>query len=124
MKFGAWSEPRTVRASDGSAPSEWPAWALVQLTGLGVFWFYGPVLVFGIFPLLDLAVGVDTRPRADGIDVSGIAINTAHELEHKRASLERWLSKAEPQVFYAVAARELLRNTLPDGASKELMARP
>ena len=25
--------------------------------------------------------------------VSGIAINTAHELGHKRASLERWLSK-------------------------------
>ena len=25
--------------------------------------------------------------------VNGIAINTAHELGHKRASLERWLSK-------------------------------
>ncbi len=25
--------------------------------------------------------------------VSGIAINTAHELGHKRASMERWLSK-------------------------------
>ena len=25
--------------------------------------------------------------------VSGIAINTAHELGHKRASIERWLSK-------------------------------
>ena len=25
--------------------------------------------------------------------VSGIAINTAHELGHKRASLERWLSR-------------------------------
>jgi alkane 1-monooxygenase len=119
------------------------AWGLVRLTGLGVFWFYGPVLVFGIFPLLDLAVGLDARnpPEsmikqleqdryyrwctylylpiqyaglifacwlwADGglstIDsiglaltvamVSGIAINTAHELGHKRASLERWLSK-------------------------------
>jgi AcrR family transcriptional regulator len=31
---------------------------------------------------------------------------------------------AEPQVPYAVAARELLRNTLLDGASKELAARP
>jgi AcrR family transcriptional regulator len=30
----------------------------------------------------------------------------------------------EPQVPYAVAARELLRNTLLDGASKELAARP
>jgi AcrR family transcriptional regulator len=31
---------------------------------------------------------------------------------------------AEPQVPYAVAARELLRNTLLDGASKELASRP
>ncbi|HMS72953.1 MAG TPA: alkane 1-monooxygenase [Baekduia sp.] len=33
--------------------------------------------------------------------VSGIAINTAHELGHKRAGLERWLSKiALAQTFY------------------------
>src|SRR5882757_8272273 len=119
------------------------AWGLVELTGLGVFWFYGPVLVFGIFPLLDLAVGLDARNPPDSVIkaleqdryyrwctyayipvqyaglifacwewsygdlsvvesiglaltvamVSGIAINTAHELGHKRASLERWLSK-------------------------------
>ncbi|MFI4989977.1 MAG: alkane 1-monooxygenase [Solirubrobacterales bacterium] len=119
------------------------AWGLVQLTGLGVFWFYGPVLVFGIFPLLDLAVGLDARNPPESMIkaleqdryyrwctyayipvqyaglifacwewsygdlsvvesiglaltvamVSGIAINTAHELGHKRASLERWLSK-------------------------------
>jgi len=119
------------------------AWALVELTGLGVFWFYGPVLVFGIFPLLDLAVGLDARNPPESVIkqleqdryyrwctyayipvqygglifacwlwssgklsvvesiglaltvamVSGIAINTAHELGHKRASLERWLSK-------------------------------
>jgi alkane 1-monooxygenase len=119
------------------------AWGLVHLTGLGVFWFYGPVLVFCVFPLLDLAVGIDARnpPESmikqleqdryyrwctylylpvqyaglsfacwlwsygdlsvmDSIGlaltvamVSGIAINTAHELGHKRASLERWLSK-------------------------------
>jgi alkane 1-monooxygenase len=119
------------------------AWGLVELTGLGVFWFYGPVLVFGIFPLLDLAVGLDARNPPDSVMkaleqdryyrwctyayipvqyaglifacwewsygdlsviesiglaltvamVSGIAINTAHELGHKRASLERWLSK-------------------------------
>jgi AcrR family transcriptional regulator len=34
------------------------------------------------------------------------------------------VSAADPQVPYAVAARELLRNTLLDGASKELAARP
>jgi alkane 1-monooxygenase len=119
------------------------AWGLVELTGLGVFWFYGPVLVFGIFPLLDLAVGLDARNPPESMIktleqdryyrwctyayipvqygglvfacwewshgslsviesiglavtvamVSGVAINTAHELGHKRASLERWLSK-------------------------------
>jgi alkane 1-monooxygenase len=119
------------------------AWGLVEATGLGVFWFYGPFLVFGVFPLLDLAIGMDAaNPPDDAIKwleqdryyrwctymylpvqyaglvfacwqwssgklstiedvglaltmamVSGIAINTAHELGHKRASLERWLSK-------------------------------
>jgi alkane 1-monooxygenase len=119
------------------------AWALVHATGLGLFWFYGPILVFGIFPLLDLAVGMDARNPPDSVIkwleqdryyrwctylylpiqyaglifacwlwshgglstldsiglaltvsmVSGIAINTAHELGHKRASTERWLSK-------------------------------
>jgi alkane 1-monooxygenase len=119
------------------------SWALVHATGFGVLWFYGPVLVFGIFPLLDLAVGLDARNPPESVIkaleqdryyrwctyayipaqyaglifacwewsygdlsviesiglaltvamVSGIAINTAHELGHKRASLERWLSK-------------------------------
>ena len=31
------------------------AWGLVELTGLGVFWFFGPMFVFGIMPLLDTA---------------------------------------------------------------------
>jgi alkane 1-monooxygenase len=119
------------------------AWGLVQATGLAVFWFYGPFLVFAIFPLLDLLIGMDaTNPpdsvikwlerdryyrwctylfipiqyaglafacwlwstgrlsRVDGIGlaltvamVSGIAINTAHELGHKRERTERWLSR-------------------------------
>jgi alkane 1-monooxygenase len=119
------------------------SWGLVHLTGLGVFWFYGPMLIFGIFPLLDLAIGMDARNPPDSVIkwleqdryyrwctylyipiqyaglvfacwmwshgnlstleniglaltvamVSGVAINTAHELGHKRASLERWLSK-------------------------------
>jgi alkane 1-monooxygenase len=119
------------------------AWGLVEATGLGVFWFYGPVLVFVIFPLADLIVGMDARNPPDSAIkwleqdryyrwctylyipiqyaglvfacwlwssgklttvqdvglaltvgmVSGVAINTAHELGHKRASTERWLSK-------------------------------
>ncbi len=119
------------------------SWGLVHATGLGVFWFYGPMLVFLVFPPLDLLLGMDARNPPDsvikwleqdryyrwctylylpiqyaglvfacwlwshghlsGVDkvglaltvamVSGIAINTAHELGHKRASLERWLSR-------------------------------
>jgi alkane 1-monooxygenase len=119
------------------------SWALVHVTGLGLFWFYGPMLVFGVFPPLDLAFGLDARNPPDSVIkwleqdryyrwctylyipiqyaglvfacwlwahghlstlddiglaltvamVSGIAINTAHELGHKRASLERWLSR-------------------------------
>jgi alkane 1-monooxygenase len=119
------------------------AWALVQITGVGAFWFYGPVLVFVIFPLADLLFGMDAENPPDSAIkwleqdryyrwctylyipiqyaglvfacwlwssgelstvediglaltvgmVSGIGINTAHELGHKRASLERWLSR-------------------------------
>jgi alkane 1-monooxygenase len=119
------------------------SWGLVHVTGLGVFWFYGPMLVFGVFPPLDLALGLDARNPPDSIIkwleqdryyrwctyaylpiqyaglvfacwlwahghlttidsiglaltvamVSGVAINTAHELGHKRASFERWLSR-------------------------------
>src|SRR4051812_37081459 len=119
------------------------AFGLVEATGLGLFWFFGPVLVFGVFPLLDLVVGTDAENPPDSVIkwleqdryyrwctyvylpiqyaglvfacwlwssgdlttieniglaasmamVAGIAINTAHELGHKRDSLERWLSK-------------------------------
>jgi len=119
------------------------AYGLVEATGIGLFWFFGPLLVFGIFPALDLLVGMDATNPPDSVIkwleqdryyrwctyaylpiqyaglvfacwlwsdgglsvvdsiglaltmamVSGIAINTAHELGHKRASLERWLSK-------------------------------
>jgi alkane 1-monooxygenase len=119
------------------------AFGLVEVTGLGIFWLYGPFLVFVIFPLLDLAIGMDASNPPDSVIkwleqdryyrwctylyipiqyaglvlacwlwssgklsvlddiglaftmgmVSGIAINTAHELGHKRASSERWLSK-------------------------------
>ena len=119
------------------------SWGLVEATGLGVFWFYGPVLIFAVFPLLDMLRGTDAEnPPEDMIKwleqdryyrwctyaflplqyaglifscwmwshgglstlesiglalttamVAGVAINTAHELGHKRASSERWLSK-------------------------------
>ena len=119
------------------------SWGLVEATGLPVFWFFGPMVVFGVFPFLDWVVGTDPTNPPDSVIkwleqdryyrwctyaylpiqyaglvfacwmwssgdlsvvdsvglaltvamVSGIAINTAHELGHKRASMERWLSK-------------------------------
>jgi alkane 1-monooxygenase len=36
------------------------AWALVTWTGISAFWFAGPVVVFGVIPMLDWLVGVDT----------------------------------------------------------------
>jgi alkane 1-monooxygenase len=119
------------------------AWGLVAATGLGVFWWWGPIWLFVIMPLLDTAIGKDSANPPDSVlkwleqdryyrwctyafiplqygtlllacalwasgdlstlealglaltvgTVSGIAINTAHELGHKRASMERWLSK-------------------------------
>ena len=119
------------------------ALGLVEATGSGAFWFVGPVLLFAVFPLVDLWIGTDARNPPDDLVawleadryyrwctyafipiqyatlalacwlwgsgdltviesvglaltvgmVSGIAINTAHELGHKRAALERRLSK-------------------------------
>ena len=119
------------------------AWGLVALTGLGFFWWWGPVFVFGIMPALDTLIGKDAENPPDSAlkyleedrfyrwctylflplqyaslvwacskwasgdlstvenlglaftvgCVSGIAINTAHELGHKRKQAERWLSK-------------------------------
>ena len=43
------------------------AWASVELTGSGGFWFFGPILVFGVFPLLDIAIGVDPTNPPDSV---------------------------------------------------------
>jgi alkane 1-monooxygenase len=119
------------------------AWGLVELTGLGVFWFWGPIFLYVLMPALDTLIGKDSANPPDSVltwleqdryyrwctyaflplqfgslvlacwlwgtqglgfveslglaltvgVVGGVAINTAHELGHKRASLERWLSK-------------------------------
>jgi alkane 1-monooxygenase len=119
------------------------AWFWVSLTGFEGFWFSGPVLVFVVFPLLDILIGMDATNPPDSVlkwleqdryyrwctyvfipvqyaglvfacwlwssgdlstaesiglaltmgVVGGIAINTAHELGHKRADSERWLSR-------------------------------
>jgi alkane 1-monooxygenase len=119
------------------------AFGLVHATGLDFLWFFGPLLIFVLFPLLDIAIGLDSRNPPDSVlkwleqdryyrwctyvfipiqyaglvfacwlwssgdlgvfessglaltmgVVGGVAINTAHELGHKRAGTERWLSR-------------------------------
>ncbi|MDH6119831.1 alkane 1-monooxygenase [Kitasatospora sp. GAS204B] len=119
------------------------AWALVDATGLGLFWWTGALVVYGLFPLLDQLFGKDSHNPPDSVlayleqdryyrwctylflplqyvglvvacrlwsagglslldktglavtvgMVAGIGINTAHELGHKKDTLERWLSK-------------------------------
>jgi alkane 1-monooxygenase len=119
-------------------------WGLVNLTGSGVFWWIGPMVVYVMIPLLDMLIGDDasnapedvvawleqdryyrwitylfiplqfatlfvgfwlmTRngglPVVDRLGIAttlgmlnGIAINTAHELGHKKEHLERWLAR-------------------------------
>src|SRR3954447_9479104 len=65
----------------------WCTYAFLPLQYSGLvlacwFWAYGDLSVVDQFSLA-LTVGT----------VAGIGINTAHELGHKRASMERWLSK-------------------------------
>ena len=119
------------------------AYAFVSVSGWGGFYFFGPLLVFVAFPILDVLVGMDSSNPPDSIlkwleqdryyrwctyvfipvqyaglvlacwlwssgdlsvaesiglaltmaVVGGIAINTAHELGHKRENSERWLSR-------------------------------
>jgi alkane 1-monooxygenase len=119
-------------------------WGLVNVTGTGVFWWIGPMVIYVMIPLLDLLVGDDpsnapedvvawleqdryyrwvtylflplqfvtfvmafwvmTRhgglPVVDRLGVTvtlgmlnGVAINTAHELGHKKEHLERWFAR-------------------------------
>ncbi len=38
---------------------------LVRLTGLELFWWIGPIAVLGVIPLLDIAMGIDSRNPRD-----------------------------------------------------------
>ena len=127
------------------------AGGLAALTGLGVFWWLGPVFMYGLIPTLDTLIGGDAaNPPESALPsleadrwyrwctyaylpaqyvalvwacwewthgglstlsalglamtvgvTSGVAINTAHELGHKKDLVERRLSKiALAQTFY------------------------
>jgi alkane 1-monooxygenase len=119
------------------------ALGLVTATGLGVFWWFGPMFMYLLLPILDTVVGNDEANPPEAVverleedryyrwctylflplqygglvfacwkwgsgdlsvlesiglaltigTVAGIAINTAHELGHKRKNGERWASK-------------------------------
>lgn len=116
---------------------------LATRTGLGVFWFWGPIFAFVLVPLADVLIGDDPSNPPEEIAaalqadpwyrwivlaylpaqyavlawslwyaathdigrlglvglgstlgiVTGVGINAAHELGHKREDLEHWASK-------------------------------
>jgi alkane 1-monooxygenase len=116
---------------------------LYHYSGLGLFTWSGPILIYGLIPLLDWLIGVDRNNPPDSAvaqlesdryyraivyayvptqyavtvlgawiavtanlalweyaglvlsvgAINGIGINTAHELGHKKESLDRWLAK-------------------------------
>lgn len=41
------------------------AWGLVNATGLRIFWWFGPFMIFGIFPVLDRLFGEDATNPPD-----------------------------------------------------------
>ncbi|MEC3976473.1 alkane 1-monooxygenase [Amycolatopsis sp. H20-H5] len=43
------------------------AWGLVSATGLGLFWWSGPLIVFVLIPLIDAIVGVDAENPPDDL---------------------------------------------------------
>jgi alkane 1-monooxygenase len=149
----AWTDPKRLLWLLGLVVPALPflGWGLVELTGLGLFWWTGPIVLYVLVPLADLVVGKDqSNPPDEAIKeleedryyrwctylylplqfaslvaacalwasgdlstldalglaltigvVAGVAINTAHELGHKRDDLEKKLAKvALAQTFY------------------------
>src|SRR5689334_4261729 len=43
------------------------AWGLHALTGWGVWWWIGPIVVFGVVPVIDLAAGLDRSNPPDDL---------------------------------------------------------
>ncbi len=46
------------------------AGGLVKATGLSLFWWFGPIFLFGFMPALDVFVGKDSRNPPDGVVAS------------------------------------------------------
>ena len=43
------------------------AWGMHALTGWGVWWWIGPIVVFGVIPVIDLATGLDRSNPPDDV---------------------------------------------------------
>ena len=63
----AWTDPKRYLWLLGLIVPLIPfmAWGLVQATGAGAFYWFGPVLVFAIIPALDLLIGKDAANPPD-----------------------------------------------------------
>ena len=42
-------------------------WGLVEWTGQGVFWYFGPFFVFGLIPIIDILAGLDRNNPPDEV---------------------------------------------------------
>ena len=67
LTAATWSDPKRYLWLLGLIVPLIPfiAWGLVEVTGLGIFWWFGPVLVFGIIPSLDQLIGKDAENPPD-----------------------------------------------------------
>ena len=153
LELAAWSDPKRYLWLLGLVVPILPfiAFGTAELSGLGIGYWIGPAVVYGLIPILDTLIGKDSENPPDsaikyleqdkyyrwctfaflplqyaglifscalwasgdlgfaesfGLAISnamvaGIAINTAHELGHKRKDGERWMAKvALAQSFY------------------------
>jgi alkane 1-monooxygenase len=46
------------------------AGGLVKATGLGLFWWFGPIFLFGLIPVLDTLIGKDSQNPPDSVNAS------------------------------------------------------
>src|SRR5664279_5563495 len=69
LSAARWRDPKRYAWLLGLIVPSLPflAWGLVRASGLAIFWFYGPFLVFVIFPLLDLLIGMDPTNPPDSV---------------------------------------------------------
>ena len=65
----SWKEPKRYLWLLAAAPPGlvFVSWLAVQITGLSVFWWSGPMVAFGLIPVLDHVIGPDTRNNSESV---------------------------------------------------------